>query len=101
MDPFSFFVDASLEDIAVDQPTWPQSAQVIHLLLSHSDTVSAILRQRSPAVSTAQLEETALLTSVICRATGWDSLREDGSSKASAEIQGQLNRLEQASVEIG
>lgn len=72
--------------------------QVVHFMLSHSDTVSAILRNRTISPVPAHLEEIALLTAVISRAAGWNSLNED--SSAAVEIRGQLSRLEQITLNL-
>lgn len=74
------------------------SPQVTHFLLSHSDTVSAILRNRTPSSVPAQLEEVALLTGVVSRAAGWNFIGEE--SAASVEIRGQLSRLEQVVLNL-
>ena len=50
---------------------------MVHFLLSHSDTVSAILRNRNISALPAQLEEAALLTGVISRAAGWNAISEE------------------------
>jgi hypothetical protein len=71
---------------------------VIHFLLSHSDTVSAILRNRNLAPVSSQLEETALLTAVISRAAGWNVVCEE--SPAAMEVRGQLSRLEQVTLNL-
>ena len=73
-------------------------AQVIHFLLSHSDTVSAILRNRNVSSVQAQLEETALLTGVISRAAGWSPISEE--TPAAIEVRGQLSRLEQVTLNL-
>ena len=71
---------------------------MIHFLLSHCDTVSAILRNRNLAPVSSQLEETALLTAVICRAAGWNAVLEE--SPAAMEVRGQLSRLEQVTLNL-
>ncbi len=71
---------------------------MIHFLLSHSDTVSAILRNRNLATVSSQLEETALLTAVISRAAGWNAVCEE--SPAAMEVRGQLSRLEQVTLNL-
>ena len=67
-------------------------------MLSHSDTISAILRNRSVIPIPAYLEETALLTAVVSRATGWNVASEE--SQASVEIRGQLSRLEHVTLNL-
>lgn len=67
-------------------------------MLSHSDTVSAILRNRTISPVPAHLEEIALLTGVISRAAGWNSLSDD--SSAAIEIRSQLSRLEQITLNL-
>ncbi|KAK4018432.1 hypothetical protein OUZ56_000486 [Daphnia magna] len=74
------------------------SSEVIHFLLSHSDTVSAILRNRNLAPVSSKLEETALLTAVISRAAGWNAVYEE--SPAAMEVRGQLSRLEQVTLNL-
>ena len=71
---------------------------MVHFLLSHGDTVSAVLRNRNLVAIPAHLEETALLTAVISRAAGWNSACEE--SPASLEIRGQLSRLEQVTLNL-
>ncbi len=71
---------------------------MIHFLLSHSDTVSAILRNRNLVPVSSQLEETALLTAVISRAAGWNTVLEE--SPAAMEVRGQLSRLEQVTLNL-
>lgn len=71
---------------------------MIHFLLSHSDTVSAILRNRNLAPVSSKLEETALLTAVISRAAGWNAVYEE--SPAAMEVRGQLSRLEQVTLNL-
>lgn len=72
--------------------------QVVHFLLSHSDTISAILRNRSILPIPAYLEETALLTAVVSRAAAWNLAGEE--SQASVEIRGQLSRLEHVTLDL-
>lgn len=72
--------------------------QVIHFLLSHSDTISAILRNRNLSPVPAHLEEIALLTAVISRAAGWNSINDE--SPAAVEVRGQLSRLEQVTLNL-
>lgn len=71
---------------------------MIHFLLSHSDTVSSILRSRNVAPVAAHLEEIALLTAVVSRAAGWDAVNEE--TPAAIEIRGQLSRLEQVTLNL-
>ena len=71
---------------------------MVHFLLSHSDTVSAILRNRNISALPAQLEEAALLTGVISRAAGWNAISEE--SPAAMEVRGQLSRLEQVTLNL-
>ena len=71
---------------------------MVHFLLSHSDTVSAILRNRNISALPAQLEEAALLTCVISRAAGWNAISEE--SPAAMEVRGQLSRLEQVTLNL-
>jgi len=73
-------------------------SEVVHFLLSHGDTVSAVLRNRDLVPIPAHLEETALLTAVISRAAGWNSSCDE--SLASSEIRAQLNRLEQVTLNL-
>ena len=72
--------------------------QVVHFLLSHSETISAILRNRSLVAVPVHLEEIALLTGVVSRAAGWDFVQDE--SPAALEIRGQLNRLEQVTLNL-
>lgn len=71
---------------------------MIHFLLSHSDTVSAILRNRNLSPVLAHLEEAALLTAVISRAAGWNAIVEE--TPAAIEVRGQLSRLEQVTLNL-
>ena len=73
---------------------------MVHFLLAHSETVGAILRNRSISPIQAYLEETALLTAVVSRAAGFNLVNGGLESQASVEIRGQLSRLEHVTLNL-
>ncbi|XP_044732734.1 nuclear pore complex protein Nup205 [Chrysoperla carnea] len=65
--PLLMFCDAVITSLGSENQS--SSVQILHCLISHSETIELILRSGNPGISTGALKELALLTGVIARVT--------------------------------